>query len=85
MSSRFRGSFRRPFCEPVPGSHSDAWDIIEWFEAIERSEFDLNRKFIAYMTISSLKLLKEIAREKDVTLDDLTYEMVIEEIGKTRH
>lgn len=46
-----------------------------------------NEKFLTRLTISSLKLLKHIAQEKGVAVEDLTTEQVIawfEQDGKIR-
>lgn len=46
-----------------------------------------NEKFLARLTISSLKLLKHIAEENDVNIEDLTTQQVInwfEKDGKIR-
>lgn len=46
-----------------------------------------NEKFLTRLTVSSLKLLKHIAKEKGVAVEDLTTEQVIawfEQDGKIR-
>lgn len=54
---------------------------------VDKALLSSHEKFLTRLTISSLRLLKQIAKDTDVTLEELTHQQVIdwfEKDGKIR-
>ena len=70
-----------------PQQSSSQFLTLEESAKVDAALLASNEKFLTRLTISSLKLLKHIAEENDVNIEDLTAQQVIawfEKDGKIR-